>query len=184
MAKNTGRHVQIPERRLNIAALILGLVAVAAVAVTVWALFFRKTEPSILAPDYAPQELEENAEEMEDTGREKLESEEGGGAVSLEFQTEAIVQLGRGIVSLSYGNPQESNQDVLLQVVIQDTLIAQSGRLTPGHSVSTLTLAEGAAERLEPGGYDGKFIISFYDPDTGAKANVNTEIPITVTVME
>ena len=151
---------------------------------TVWALFFRKTEPSILAPDYAPQELEENAEEMEDTGAEKLEAPEGGGSVSLMYQDEVVVQLGRNLASLDYGNPQESTQDVLIQIVVQDTLIAQSGRLTPGHSVSTLTLAEGAAERLEPGGYDGKFIISFYDPDTGAKANVNTEIPITVTVME
>ncbi len=184
MARETGRHVQVPERHLNIAALVLGLVAAAALGVTVWALFFRETEPTILAPDYAPQELERNAEDMEDTGAEKLEASSGGGAVSLMYQDQVVVQLSQGTAALNYGNPRESTQDVLVQIVVQDRLIAQSGLLTPGHQVNRLSLAEGAAELLEPGGYEGKFILSFYDPDTAEKANVNTEVPITVTVME
>ncbi len=184
MAKQTGRHIHVQEKHLNYAALALALVAIAALGVTAWALFFRQTEPSILAPDYAPQELEENAEEMEDTGREKLDAAPGGGAVSLQYQDQVVVELGRARASLNYGNPAESTQDVLVQIVVRDTLIAQSGRLTPGHQVKTLALEENAAGTLQPGGYDGKFVVSFYDPDTGAKANVDTEIPVSVTVLE
>ena len=36
---------------------------------------------------------------------------------------------------------------------------------------------------LSPGGYEGKFIVLYYDPDSGEKAMVNTEIPITVNVV-
>lgn len=184
MARKTGKHVLVKEKHLNIAALILALVALLAIAVTVWALFFRQTKPSILAPDYAPQEMERNAEEFDAGGAEKLNAASGGGAVSLMYQNQVVIQLEREAAALSYGNPKESTQDVLVQIVVQDTLIAQSGLLTPGHQVNRLDLEEDAAELLEPGGYEGKFIISFYDPDTGEKANVNTEIPITVTVVE
>lgn len=164
--------------------LLLGLVTVTAVSITVWAIAFREPEVSILAPDYAPQELEQNAEEMESTSAEKLDAPAGGGSVNLMFQDKVTVSLSEKTASLYYGNPSESTQDVLLQVVVQDTVIAQSGRLVPGTQVSSLDLAREAVEALQPGGYDGKLVVSFYDPVTGEKASVNTEIPVSITVAE
>jgi hypothetical protein len=35
---------------------------------------------------------------------------------------------------------------------------------------------------LSPGGYKGSFSVFYYDPSSGEKAMVNTEIPILVTV--
>ena len=61
-------------------------------------------------------------------------------------------------------------------------ILAQSGKLSPGKQLDTLELLEGAASRLQPGGYNGQFVVLFYQPDTGEKTIVNTEIPVDVTV--
>lgn len=169
--------------RNKILILLLLMITVIAVGVTVWALFFRDTAPDPeLAPDYAPRQEEENAEPIGDEGDEKLEAEEGGGAVSLSYSDEVTVSLSDGTVALFFANPTRSTQDIVLQIVIQDEVIVQSGLLKPGNQVKKLTLMDDAAEKLSEGGYDGKFAVLYYDPDTGEKAVVNTEIPVTVTV--
>ena len=70
----------------------------------------------------------------------------------------------------------------MLQIVVQDEIIVQSGLLKPGNQVTALELLDGAAGKLSAGGYEGKFAVLYYDPDTGEKAVVNTEIPVTITV--
>lgn len=178
-----GEHVQ-KRKKTWIVILLLGLVTAIAIGVTVWALFFRQPEVSVLAPDYAPQEIEQNAEDMEDSGKDKLDAPEGGGSVDLMFQDKVSIDLSDNAATLYYGNPSQSTQDVLLQIIVQDKLIAQSGRIVPGNLVKKLDLAEGATDILEPGGYDGKLVLSFYNPDTGEKATLNTEIPVKITVTE
>ena len=116
--------------------------------------------------------------------KDKLDAPAGGGSVNLMFQDKVTIDLSDNAATLYYGNPSESTQDVLLQIVVQDTLIAQSGRIVPGNQVKTLELAEDAAKTLQPGGYDGKLVLSFYNPETGEKATVNTEIPVKITVEE
>lgn len=162
---------------------VLILITLVAVGVTIWALFFRNTTP-VLAPDYAPVEEEANAEPIGDDDSEKMEAEEGGGAVSLTYSNEVTIDLSDKAASLVFANPGKSVQDMVVQIVIDDTVIVQSGTLKPGNQVTTLDLLDGAESQLQPGGYDGKFVVFYYDPDTGEKAVVNTEIPITITVQE
>lgn len=107
---------------------------------------------------------------------------QGGGAVSLTYSTKVTVTLDDGMASVYFANPSKSNQDMVLQLVVQDVILAQSGRLSPGKQLDTLELLEGAASRLQPGGYNGQFVVLFYQPDTGEKTIVNTEIPVDVTV--
>ena len=178
-----GKHAG-KRRKSWIIILLLLLITAIAIGVTVWALFFRQPAVSVLAPDYAPQEIEQNAEEMGDSGKDKLDAPAGGGSVNLMFQDKVTIDLSDNAATLYYGNPSESTQDVLLQIVVQDTLIAQSGRIVPRNQVKTLELAEDAAKTLQPGGYDGKLVLSFYNPETGEKATVNTEIPVKITVEE
>ena len=137
---------------------ILALITVIALGVTMWALFFR------------------------DSG-EKMEKPEGGGAVSLTYSNEVTIDLSDKAAGLYFANPGKSNQDMVLQIVIQDTVILQSGTLSPGHQVKLLNLLEGAEEMLQPGGYEGKFIVLYYDQTSGEKSMVNTEIPITINVV-
>ena len=175
------------KKKKGILILVILLLAVTAVAVgvAVWALFFRQPEgDTTLAPDYAPQELEENAEPISEDSTEKLDAPAGGGAVTLMYQNQVTVDLSDETATFLYGNPGESTMNIVLQIVVQDRVLAQSGRLEPGNQVSLLNLEEGIAGQLEPGGYDGKYVLSFYDPDTEEKSAFDTEIPVSVTVTE
>ncbi len=170
------------EKKRNVLIVLLLLITLIAIGVTVWALFFR--EPTVtLAPDYAPQEMEANAETIPGDSGEKLDQPEGGGSVSLTYSKELTIDLSDKKASLLFANPGKSNQDMVVQVVIQDTVIIQSGLLTPGNQVTALDLLEGAEKQLAEGGYDGKFVVLYYNPDTGEKAILNTEIPLSITVV-
>lgn len=167
---------------------ILAVITVAALCVTMWALFLR--EPSagdddkvILNPDYAPQKQEQNAETIPDDTGEKMENPEGGGAVSLTYSNEVTIDISDKAAALYFANPGKSNQDMVIQIAIQDTIILQSGTLSPGNQVKILNLLEGAEDMLQPGGYEGKFIVLYYDLTSGEKSMVNTEIPITINVV-
>ena len=162
--------------------IVLVLLLLITIGITIWALFFRDTTP-VLAPDYAPQQTEENAEPFDDdTSGDKLQQQQGGGAVSLTYSKEVTIDLSENTAKLLFANPYKSNQDMMLQIVIQDTVIVQSGLLTPGHQVTKLDLFDNA--KLSSGTYQGKFVVLYYQKDTGEKAMINTEIPLTITVEE
>lgn len=172
------------QKRTTILIVLLALLTLICICVTVWALFFR--EPTtILPPDYAPVQTEPNQTPIkDDNSGDKLEAEDGGGAVSLTYASKVTIDLSEEKARLYFANPGESTQDIVVQIVVQDTVLVQSGRLTPGNEVTTLDLLDGAAKKLAAGGYDGKFVISYYDQETREKAVVNTEIPITITVQK
>lgn len=174
-----GKHRNIPEK--NKWVILLLIILIASIGVTVWAVFFRNTTPT-LAPDYAPREREENAEPFDDGDSEKMEQQEGGGAVNLTYSKEVSVDLSDGSVNLMFANPKRSNQSILLQVVVHDTVIVQSGLLEPGYQLTKLALWDNA--KLSAGDYDGKLVILFYQPDSGEKAMINTEIPVIIKVTE
>ena len=171
------------QKQTTIIMNILILITVTALCVTVWALFFRGPGV-VLTPDYAPQKEEIHVQPIPDDTGEKMEADEGGGAVSLTYGTNVSIILSKEIATLMFVNPGKSTQDMVVQVVIQDTVLVQSGRLTPGNQVTTLDLLEGAAKMLSPGGYEGKLVVLYYDPETGEKAIVNTEIPVIISVVE
>ena len=165
---------------------ILAVITVAALCVTMWALFLREPDDNnkvILNPDYAPQNKEENAETIPDDTGDKMENPEGGGAVSLTYSNEVTIDISDKAAALYFANPGKSNQDMVIQIVIQDTVILQSGTLSPGNQVTILNLLEGAEDMLQPGGYEGKFIVLYYDLTSGEKSMVNTEIPVTIDVV-
>ena len=177
------------DKKLNkttIIIAILAVITVAALCVTMWALFLREPDDSnkvILAPDYAPQNKEENAETIPNDTGDKMENPEGGGAVSLTYSNEVTIDLSDKAAALYFANPGKSNQDMVIQIAIRDTVILQSGTLSPGNQVKLLNLLEGAEDMLQPGGYEGKFIVLYYDQTSGEKSMVNTEIPITINVV-
>lgn len=171
------------DKRKYLLLLLLLLITIAAVSVSVWAIWFRDSTP-VLAPDYAPRQVEENAEPIGDDGEEKLAQPEGGGAVGLTYAKEVSVRLADKQAILMFANPTKSNQDMVLQLTIEDVVVLQSGRLEPGNRVTSLSLSDGAEKRLTAGGYNGKFVVLYYDRTSGEKAMINTEIPVTVTVTQ
>lgn len=173
------------DKRKLILIVVLLLLLLVTISISVWALFFRDTAPQTptLVPDYAPQQNEENAEPIEgDIDGEKLQQQQGGGAVSLTYSKEVTIDLSNRTAKLLFANPYKSNQNMMIQILIQDTVVLQSGLLKPGYQVTKLNLLESA--KLSNGIYEGKFAVYYYHNDTGEKAMINTEIPITITVKE
>lgn len=168
--------------RYIFAIIVLSAVLVISVFITIWALFLRDSKP-VLAPDYAPQQSETYAEKIENEDKddnEKLPQQQGGGAVSLTYSKEVEISLSENKAKLMFANPSKSNQNMLLQIVVQDKVILQSGLISPGYQVKSLELFDSV--KLSEGNYEGKFVIYYYQKDTGEKAMLNTEIPLQISV--
>lgn len=135
-----------------------------------------------LAPDYAPVNEEKYAEDIGDDGDKKLDQAEGGGAVSLTYSTDVDISLDKKLVTLFFANPSKSNQDMVFQIVVHDVVVAQSGTISPGKQIGKMDLLSSGARKLQAGGYDGKFVVLYYQPDTHEKTIVNTDIPVKITV--
>lgn len=170
-----------PDKQSLLIFLLL-LITVSAVSVTVWALFFRTTE-TVLTPDRAPA-AEVHAKSIPGDSGKSADAEPGSGSVSLTYSNLVTIRLSSKTAQLHFANPSRSNQDLVLQLVIQDRVILQSGRITPGNQVTELDLPSEAAAMLMPGGYEGAFLLHFYHPSSGEKSIITTEFPVSVSVTE
>lgn len=159
--------------------LLLLLIILIAIGIIIWAIFIRDNS---LSPDYAALNDEKYARDIGDDGDDKLAQAEGGGAVSLTYSTDVTVDRSEEEATLMFANPTKSNQDMVVQIVVHDLVIAQSGRISPGKQVEKLDLSDGMADRLKKGGYNGNLTVLYYQPDTHEKTIVNTEIPVNITV--
>ena len=176
--------MNISKKQLIIIVSVLALVLILTIGITVWALFFRDSGTPPITPDYPPQGTEQNQKPLEGDEGEKIESPSGGGAINVTYGTSVTVDLSDNKVTLLYANPQASNQNVAILIMIDDLVVAKSEQITPGYGVDTLTLEEYAKERLAVGGYNGELVIRAYNPETGEKAMVDTKGEITITVVE
>lgn len=168
-------------RKQRIMLISLVLIAVLAMAFATWALFLQHGGKQPLAPDYAPK-AEENARPIPNDKAESSDIAKGGNSVSLTYSDKATIDLQEEEVTLMFANPGRSNKSVVLQIVVQDKVIVQSGKIEPGKQVTELDLRKDATKLITLGGYRGKFVVYFYDLASEEKAVVNTEIPITITV--
>ena len=176
--------------------LIMTLVAVLLVLIIIIILLLLKScgtgeapsGPGILEPDYPNMSMDPGAEpiESEPEGEAPTVSQ-GGGSVTISFKDQVTYSLSTGKISMFYQNPKISTHNVVVQMILvhgeDEYLLGQSGVLTPGYQVTSMTVDSGAPQ-LSAGGYDGKIRLRFYDPETGERAIVDTDIPCTITVTE
>ena len=78
--------------RNKLLIIILSIITVIAVGVTIWALFFRDTN-QVSNPDYAPQQVESNAQKAKEDDTKKLDQPKGG--------SDAIAFNKRGNINVS-----------------------------------------------------------------------------------
>lgn len=169
-----------------ILAVALLLALAAAVFGVVYILNKLNSDPTpSLSPDYPAPPAEAGAEDIEEN-EEKLDAPAGGGAVGLVYSDEVVIDLSDKTATLRFDNPSRSTQNVALQLLIQDTVVFETGTLAPGKRITSVALKEGAAELLSAGVYssNAKFVVYFYDPVTNERAVVNSEIAVTVTVQQ
>lgn len=111
-----------------------------------------------------------------------VSTSDGGGTVSLTYSDAAGIDLAAGQVTLLFANPEKSGWDATVCLVIGESEAARSDLLAPGEQVTQLALLDGAEKDLTAGSCSGTLKVSFYHPQTGAKAMLDAEIPVTVTV--
>lgn len=170
------------EKNLKWLIIILSVGIVICTGVTIWAVFFRGGDD--ISPDYPPQGIESNQTPIDGDDSGKLESPEGGGAINVTYGTAATVDLSEKTVTIYYANPNASNQNVSILIIVNDLVVAKSDLITPGNQVSKLELQKEAASRLQVGGYNAELVVRAYDPESGEKAMVDTKGELTLTVTE
>ncbi|MCL2487584.1 MAG: hypothetical protein FWE80_02760 [Oscillospiraceae bacterium] len=166
--------------------ILLVVITVGAVATTLFVLLKNSDDPDAI-PEFAPQDTDNNAEAIEDDDdEEKLEASEGGGAVSMSYSKEVSISLSEKKASIIFWNPKRSTMDAVLQLIVisgeQEAVIAQSQLLPAGYKLEKMDLLDTA--KLSAGKYSGKFNILYYNPETGERAVVNTNIPVDIQVKE
>lgn len=147
-----------------------------------------KSDAVVLEPDYPAMSEEPSAVPIEnEPSVEAPTVSQGGGSVTLAFMDNVVYSLSSGKISLFYQNPSSSTHNVVVQVILtagsDEYLLSQSGVLKPGYQVTSLQ-ADSKAPQLSQGGYSGKLRLRFYDPETGERAIVDTDIPCTISVRE
>jgi hypothetical protein len=157
----------------------LAVVVTAAASFLIWNTFFHKPSEANLVPD-GDLTVEDRSVDLGDSQDEKLPQTEGGGAVNISFSTEIQVSLADRMASLRYDNPSSSNQSMVVEVVVQDTVLVRSGYLDPGRGLESLPLEDGIT--LSQGDYNGSFLVFFYDQESRVQASPEVEIPVTVHV--
>ena len=170
------------EKNLKWLIIILSVGIVICTGVTIWAVFFRGGDD--ISPDYPPQGIESNQTPIDGDDSGKLESPEGGGAINVTYGTAAMVDLSAKTVTFYYANPNASNQNVSILIMVNELVVAKSDLITPGNQVSKLELQTDAASNLQVGGYNAELVVRAYDPDSGEKAMVDTKGELTLTVTE
>lgn len=139
-----------------------------------------------IAPEYPLPEDDPYDQPLEDDESEKVESEAGGGSVTMAYTLEAGLSLSDKTASVYFMNPNASNHSVSLDLYIvsgeQEVMIAQSGLVSPGYGLTQMDLIEDAVN-LSEGVYEGYYKVHYYNSETGEMALVESTITdLTVTV--
>ena len=137
-------------------------------------------DPIVIDPDHPLPPPDENASKLEGDTSEKADVSQGGGSLTLVFTLKAEVDLSTGQIAIAYENPNSSTHNIMLDLYIisdgQEYLIARSGLVEPGYSLTKLQLRDDAPV-ISEGLYAGLFRIHSFDPLTGEQASVVPEVP-------
>ena len=165
--------------------LLLLLAAVSMTGWMIWKTVFDESIPTVNPYHPLP---EEDPYATENRGDEepKIESEEGGGSVSMIYTLTAELSLDDGKIAMYFKNPNASNQDVMLELYLAtdqgEILLAESGRLQAGYTLTQMDQIEGAAI-LKEGQYPAFYKVRCYNSLTGERALVAPTIrDVTVNV--
>lgn len=161
---------------------VLAIISVTSVTVAVWAVFFRGTV--VLNPDYAAKAPEKNAEKIEESTSGGSDSSLGGGRVNLIYSPEVKIDLSEKSAELLIGNSAKSKQNIVVEIVIQNRVLVQSGAIFPGYRVLKLDLEAEAETLLLEGRYKGLIRVYLYDAQSNEREMLSSDIEAEITVSQ
>lgn len=175
------------KQKALIVALIIGILI--CILITLWAVFFRGDDDGPISPDYPPQGTDPNQKPIEGDDSTKIDSPEGGGAMRVTYGTTATANKSTGKVTLYYANPNASNQNVRIFIIVTNNntgdkiYVASSELIKPGNDISELTFNSEAKKLLGIGGYNAELLVQSYSEDN-EKSMVEAKGELTLYVVE
>ena len=175
---NDNTCVALCTSRIPFLLAMLGILAAIVVAILLILSLLTGDRRPVINPDNPLPPLEENMVPDTEQGV-KEESPEGGGSVSMIYTLSATVDLSTKDVKIHFRNPVMSNHSVSVEFYIvsggEEYLAAKSGLIPAGNGLFLLTLDDDAPQ-LSEGVYEGLYRVLYYDPETGVRAHVQSDI--------
>lgn len=181
--------IAIYSSRLPFLLALLAVLAMLAVTTTlVIQLIGNPKPPIVIDPDHPLPEIDPDIEMLPvDEDGDKVQSESGGGFVSMVFTKEASISLSSNTATIYYQNPSKSNHAVILELYLisdgQEYFLGRTGLIPAGGAIYRMDVSERDAG-IRAGIYTGLYRTYYYDPQTGERAAISsdiTEVKISVT---
>lgn len=181
----------LTDRRPFLAAMLALVLSTAAAVAIVLTVVLSLLGPAAITPEHPMPEKDQNSlpidgeqggENGGGAGGGKVESEADGGFVRMYYTTKAHVDLSDASIDIFFANPYKSNRSAVLEIYVtymnKDYLVAKSGRVDAGYGLRTATFNEkiSLVPTTDKRVYKGKYVVRFYDPDSGERAVVTSVI--------
>ena len=176
-----GSYVALCASRIPFFSILGAFIAAIAALVVVLVLMLGKEEPPPVIPDNPLPPIDNNLVPDNSGGEDEkpTQSPDGGGSVSMIYTLSAKITLSNGDIAIHFKNPKKSNHSVAMEFYIlsggKEYLVAKSGLIPAGNGLYTLKLSEDAP-KLTEGTYNGLYRVMYYDPITGVRAHVQSDI--------
>ena len=164
------------------------LAMIAVVLILVFKLLGTPEKPVVINPDHPLPEIDPDIETLPDDGDDQVNSEEGGGFVSMVYTKDATISLSSNKATVYYQNPHKSNHGVVLELYLvsegQEYFLGRTGLIPAGSAIYEMDVSERAVQ-IRAGVYTGLYRTFYYDPLTGERAAISSDITeVTVSVTD
>ena len=171
--------IAIHSSRLPFLLALLAVLAMLAVTTTlVIQLIGNPKPPIVIDPDHPLPEIDPDIETLPDDG-DKVQSESGGGFVSMVFSYDVTVSLSEEKATITYQNPNKSNHAVVLELYLvsdgAEYFLGRTGLIPAGGAIYQMDVSERDAS-IRAGIYTGLYRTYYYDPLTGERAAISSDI--------
>lgn len=172
-----GKFIALRSSRLPFILTLAGIIAALIICLVLILLLL--LNPKEVEPDHPKPELEPNVVLDEKDTEERKETEEAGaGATSMSYKLTATLTPD-GQMSMYFKNPGRSSHDVVVELYVasgsEKYLLFRTGLIPAGSGIYTMALDENAPT-LKEGEYTGFYKVIYYDPATGERALVESQI--------
>lgn len=183
-------YIAVLKSRIPFLILLFGLLAGIGVGIALLINMLTGSDVPVIAPNHPLPDVDSDIEDIEDdnSGAANNNISEGGGSVSMIYSLNAEIDLTDSDIDILFKNPSKSNHDVALELYIENNgervLIAKSGRIPAGNMLRDMDLMPDTAI-LSEGIYEGIYKVIYYNPQTGERALVESDITdVEVTVRQ
>lgn len=124
-------------------------------------------------------ELDLNAKRMEN----EVEVDTDNDMIDASFIVgqDVTVDVSDDVVQFYYVNPAESSHDTVISLVVDDKVIAESGRVRPGYGLTEIDGVD--IQGLDYGTYDGTLEMVYYNPETGVRGMTTGSVAVKVSIV-